>query len=74
MSGSVYKVLELVGTSEESWEKAAKSAVAKAGESIRDMRIADIVQFDMKVEDNAVVAFRTRVKVSFKIMGAAYDD
>ena len=74
MSGSVYKVLELVGTSKDSWEEAAKSAVTKAGESIRDLRIADVVQFDMKVEDNEVVAFRARVKVSFKIMGAAYDD
>ena len=71
---SVYKVLELVGTSTTSWEEAAKSAVAKAGQSIRDMRVAEMVQFDMKVEDNEVVAFRARVKVSFKIVGAAYDD
>ena len=74
MSNSVYKVLELVGTSKESWEDAAKSAVAKAGESIRDLRVAEIVEFDMTLEDNQIAAFRARIKVSFKIMGAAYDD
>ena len=74
MSDSVYKVLELVGTSKDSWEEAAKNAVAKAGESIRDLRVAEIVEFDMTLEDNKIVAFRARIKVSFKIMGAAYDD
>ncbi|HOZ46820.1 MAG TPA: dodecin family protein [Candidatus Hydrogenedentes bacterium] len=66
MSDSIYKVIELVGTSEKSWEEAAKNAVEKAGESLRDLRIAEVVDLDMKVQDNKVVAFRARVKVSFK--------
>lgn len=64
---SVYKVIELVGTSEESWEAAAKQAVDKAGESLRDLRIAEIVKLDMKLsEDGEVMAYRARVAVSFK--------
>lgn len=64
---SVYKVIELVGTSEESWEAAAKKAVDKAGESLRDLRIAEIVKLDMKLsEDGEVMAYRARVAVSFK--------
>ena len=66
MAESVYKIVELVGTSEESWEKAAKNAVEKAGTSLRNLRIAEIAQLDMKVEDNKVVAYRARVKISFK--------
>ena len=66
MSFSIYKIIELVGTSEKSWEEAAKNAVEKAGESLRDMRIAEITTMDMKVENNKVVAYRARVKVSFK--------
>jgi len=66
MADSVYKVIELVGTSEKSWEDAAKNAVEKAGASLRNLRIAEIAQLDMKVEDNKVVAYRARVKVSFK--------
>lgn len=66
MADSVYKVIELVGTSEKSWEDAAKNAVEKAGSSLRNLRIAEIAQLDMKVEDNKVVAYRARVKVSFK--------
>lgn len=66
MNESVYKIIELVGTSEKSWEEAAKNAVEKAGESLRNLRIAEIAQLDLKVEDNKVVAYRARVKVSFK--------
>ena len=66
MSESVYKIIELVGTSEKSWEEAAKTAVERAGESLRDLRVAEIVTLDMKVEKNKVVAYRARVKVSFK--------
>lgn len=66
MADSVYKIIELVGTSDKSWEEAAKNAVERAGGSLRNLRIAEIVQMDMKVEDNKVVAYRARVKVSFK--------
>lgn len=64
----VYKVVELVGSSEESWEKAAAAAVAKARDSLRDLRIAEITQLDMHLNDDGdVVAYRTKVKVSFKM-------
>lgn len=66
MSESVYKIIELVGTSDKSWEDAAKNAVEKAGESLRNLRIAEIAQLDLKVEDNKVIAYRARVQVSFK--------
>lgn len=66
MSESVYKIIELVGSSEKSWEEAAKNAVEKAGESLRNLRVAEIAELDLKVEDNKVVAYRARVKVSFK--------
>ncbi len=66
MVESVYKVIELVGTSEESWEKAAAAAVEKASESLRDLRIAEVVELDMQIEDGKVRAYRARVKVSFK--------
>jgi len=66
MSDNVYKVIELVGTSTNSWEEAAKNAVEKAGKSLRDLRIAEVVTLDMKVKDNKVAAYRARVKVSFK--------
>ncbi len=69
MGESIYKVLELIGTSENSWEEAAKNAVDKAGRSLRDLRVAEIVKLDMKVENNVVVAFRARVNVSFKFEG-----
>lgn len=63
---SVYKVIELIGTSPNSWEEAAKNAVETASKSLKDIRIAEAVEFDMKVEDGKVSAFRTKVKVSFK--------
>ena len=66
---SVYKVIELVGVSEESWEKAAKSAVDRASSSLRDLRIAEIERLDMQIDDGKVVAYRARVKVSFKYEG-----
>ena len=69
MGESVYKVIELVGTSTESWEKAAKAAVAKAAESLRELRIAEIVELDMQLDDGKVVAYRAKVKVSFKFEG-----
>jgi hypothetical protein len=66
MPESVYKIIELVGTSAESWEKAAASAVERAAESLRDLRIAEISQLDMQIKDGKVEAYRARVKVSFK--------
>ncbi len=69
MDESVYKVIELVGTSTESWEKAAASAVELAGKSLRDLRIAEIVQLDMHLEEGKVIAYRAKVKVSFKYHG-----
>ena len=66
MPDSVYKVIELVGTSEVSWEEAAKNAVEKAAESLRELRVAEITKLDMKVENGKVVAFRARVTLSFK--------
>jgi flavin-binding protein dodecin len=66
MSNSVYKVIELVGTSTESWEKAALAAVERAGQSLRDLRVAEVVSQDLVVENGKVKAFRTKVSVSFK--------
>lgn len=66
MPDSVYKIIEIVGTSNKSWEDAAKTAVETAAKTLRDLRIAEIVALDMKVEDNKVVAYRARVKLSFK--------
>lgn len=63
---SVYKVIELVGTSTESWEKAASAAVAKASKNLRDLRIAEITDLDLQLEDGTVKAYRAKVKVSFK--------
>jgi flavin-binding protein dodecin len=66
MTNSVYKVIELVGTSSESWEKAAANAVATASQSLHDLRIAEVVELDMQIEDGKIVNYRTKVKVSFK--------
>ena len=66
---TVYKVVEVIGTSTESWEEAARNAVQTAAETLRDLRIAEVVKQDMKVEDGKVVAFRTRVLLSFKYEG-----
>jgi dodecin len=66
MAESVYKIIELVGTSSESWEKAASAAVSKASGSLRDLRIAEVAELDLQIEDGAVSAYRAKVKVSFK--------
>ena len=63
---TVYQVIELVGTSSESWEKAAAAAVEKAAQSLRDLRIAEVVELDMQLEDGKVIIYRAKVKVSFK--------
>ena len=63
---STYKVVELIGSSSESWEKAASNAIAKAAQSLRDLRIAEVVEMDMQIEDGKVMAYRTKLKVSFK--------
>jgi flavin-binding protein dodecin len=69
MAESVYKVIELVGTSTESFEKAAMAAISKASKSLRDLRIAEVSQLDMQIEGGKVRAYRARVKVSFKYGG-----
>ncbi|MBC2717753.1 MAG: dodecin domain-containing protein [Desulfobacteraceae bacterium] len=66
MSGSVYKFIEMVGTSATSWEDAAKTAVETASQSLRDTRVAEIKDLDMKIEDGKVALFRATVKLSFK--------
>ena len=66
---SVYKIVELVGTSPTSWEEAAKSVVDRANQSLRDLRIAEIVKLDMRLEDGRVVEYRARVALSFKFEG-----
>ncbi len=66
---SVYKFIELVGTSSESWEKAAAAAVKKASQSLRELRIAEILELDMQIEKGNIIAYRAKVKVSFKYEG-----
>jgi len=66
MAESVYKVIELVGTSTESWERAATVAVERAAQSLRDLRVAEVVQLDMVIDEGKVTAFRAKIKVSFK--------
>ena len=70
MAESVYKVIELVGTSTESWEKAALAAVKRASKSLRDLRIAEVVQLDMHLKDGKIEAYRAKIKVSFKFEGS----
>ena len=69
MSNSVYKVIELVGTSDTSWEDAAAAAVARAASSLRDLRIAEVSELDMQLKDGKVEAYRAKVKISFKYEG-----
>jgi flavin-binding protein dodecin len=69
MAESVYKVIELVGTSTESWERAATAAVERASQTLRDLRIAEVVQLDMQLEEGRVIAYRAKVNVSFKYEG-----
>ncbi len=69
MAESVYKVIELVGTSTDSWEKASAAAVALAAKSLRDLRIAEVIELDMQLEDGNIQAYRAKLKVSFKYEG-----
>jgi len=69
MPNSTYKIIELVGSSTKSWEEAARHAVETASKSLKDLRIAEISELDMKIEEGKVVAYRARVKVSFKYLG-----
>jgi flavin-binding protein dodecin len=71
MAESVYKVIELVGTSTESWEKAADAAIQRAAESLRDLRVAEIADLDMNIKDGKIESYRAKVKVSFKYEGGA---
>jgi flavin-binding protein dodecin len=70
MAESVYKIIELVGTSTESWEKAAAAAVTKASKTLRDLRIAEISQLDIQMENGKIRAYRAKVKLSFKYEGS----
>ena len=69
MTESIYKVIQLVGSSETSWEEAAKNAIEKAGQTLRDLRVAEVEKLDMKVENGKVTAYRARVNLSFKYGG-----
>ncbi|MEP6659696.1 MAG: dodecin family protein [Acidimicrobiales bacterium] len=69
MAESVYKIIDLVGTSDESWEKAAAAAVARASQSLRDLRIAEVSELDLQIEDGKVKAYRAKLRVSFKYEG-----
>ena len=70
MAEGVYKVIEIVGTSDESWEKAATAAVTRAAQSLRDLRIAEVVEQDLQISDGKISAYRVRLKVSFKFEDA----
>ena len=67
MSKAAYKVIEIVGASSDSWEDAARYAIEKAAESVKNLRVAEVVEQDMKIEDGKVTAFRTKLRLSFKI-------
>ena len=69
MAESVYKIVDLIGTSTESWEKAASAAVARASQTLRDLRIAEIEQLDMQIDEGRVVSYRAKVRLSFKYEG-----
>jgi flavin-binding protein dodecin len=71
MSDSVYKIITLIGTSTDSWEKAAAAAVEQAAKSLRDLRIAEVEELDMRLENNKIVEYRAKVRVSFKYEGKA---
>ena len=70
MADSIYKVIELIGTSTESWEKAAEAAVTQAAQTIKDLRIAEVVEMDMQLEEGKVARYRTKIRVSFRYHGA----
>jgi len=67
MAGSVYKFIEVVGTSDESWEKAAETAVEMASKSLRDLRVAEVLELDMQIEEGKIISYRTKLKLSFKV-------
>jgi hypothetical protein len=69
MPDSVYKIIELVGSSSESWEKAAQNAISKASETLRELRVAEVVEMDMHIKDGKIEIYRTKLKVSFKFEG-----
>ncbi len=69
MPNSVYKVVEIVGSSPESWEKAARTAVEQASKSLRDLRVAEVVSLDMHLENGKIAAYRAKLKLSFKFEG-----
>ena len=66
MAGSTYKIIELVGTSDQSWEEAARTAVETASDSLKDLRVAEVTKLDLTIEDGKVTSFRARINVSFK--------
>jgi len=67
MPNSVYKIIELVGSSPESWEKAAMNAIGMAGKTLRDLRIAEVTEMDVQIQDGKVFSYRTKVRLSFKV-------
>ncbi len=69
MPGSVYKIIEIIGTSTKSWEDAAQTAIETASKSLKDLRIAEVVEMDMQIEDGKIIAYRTRLHISFKYLG-----
>ena len=69
MSSSVYKVIEIIGSSNKSWEDAATSAIATAAKSLKDLRIAEVIEQDMQIEEGKIVAYRVKLHVSFKYLG-----
>jgi len=64
--GSVYRVVELIGSSSESWEEAAKNAVREAGKAYQDLRVAEVIEMDVLIEDGVIIAFRTKLRLSYK--------
>ena len=70
MPESTYKIIELVGSSPNSWEEGAKNAVEKASQTLKDLRIAEVTKLDLKIEGGKVVSYRSRIKVSFKYLGS----
>jgi len=74
MPDSVYKVIDLIGSSPNSWEEAVKNAVEKASKSLKDLRVAEVKELDVKLEDGKIVAYRAKVSVSFKIEGKVIID
>lgn len=73
MSESIYKFIELVGTSPDSWEDAVKCVVDKASETLKDLRVAEVKELDVKLENGKIVAYRAKVRISFKVKGEAVD-